>query len=519
MKKISIKLFTALLMTLLFVGCGDDRADRDAAEKLNQNGVLGVSDGDRDNDGLTNLDELNIYHTNPDLNDTDGDGLIDGEEVNRYFTNPTEVDTDKDGLSDGSEILRYETNATNSDTDGDCLLDSFEILNYETNANSVDTDGDKVNDGIEIYSYVIGEIDRKCILSPETLDGGANPSPAKDGIPNAATDIINALDPSNDSDGDGQSNIRENNCSEGDPLDKNKICPYLGETVEGATLLAYGYAYVPGGFDVDGDGVNEGGFWISRYQARASGVEITSETVISSVGNINQYMSRNFKVLNRNVQVLNYNEASLKETEATAGTELLFKETDVAGINRISNMTPYLAEVCLSKYRLVDSHGKELNMKMMMPSMKQYIQVKMLLDADNENNGDGRHIRNGLLSTDPNIPLTTYSLVIEELDEFHKEYVRNLVQLRDHIGVDTFSFSHDVPSWWRVDKRKYKEFESGATSGIDIGQGTGPESDAYAVVVRGDEILDVRISLTGTESDNAGKTNGISFRAATDYLY
>jgi len=596
---------------LLFIGCGSDRAATDVATKLQEEGVLGVVESDRDGDGISDFDEVNIYGTNPDSNDTDGDGIIDGNEISLYLTDPikadsdgdglddwleiftydtnatkkdsdedgledgveiftydtnatnkdsdgdglddgaeiltygtnatnkdsdgdglddgveiltydtnaTNKDTDSDGLDDKAEIFTYNTNATNSDSDGDCLLDSFEILNYETNATNKDTDGDNVDDGIEIYSYVVGVFDTRCILEPETLEGGANPNPAKDGIPDMERDIINALDPTNDSDGDGQSNVMEQNCTEGDPLDSNKLCPSITETTKGATLLAYGYAYVPGGFDVDGDGINEGGFWMSRYQARSSGVEISSETVIDTVGNINQYMSSNFKVLNRNVQVLDYNEAELTETQATAGTELLFKETDVAGLNRISNMTPYLAQVCLSKYALEDSNGDKLDIEIKMPTMKQYLQVKKLLDADYVNNGDGRHIRNGLLGTDPNVPLDTYSLVIDEFGESHKEFVRNLVQLRDFNGNDTFSFDKDVPDWWDADETKFKEFDSGATSGTDIGQGTGPEADAYAVVVRGGEILDVRISLTGTESDSASETNGISFRAATDYIY
>ena len=36
---------------------------------------------DTDNDGLTDLEEINIYHTYKDRADTDGDGYLDGEEV------------------------------------------------------------------------------------------------------------------------------------------------------------------------------------------------------------------------------------------------------------------------------------------------------------------------------------------------------------------------------------------------------------------------------------------------------
>ncbi len=484
---------------IFFIACGASDRAATVDSNVSKNGVLGV-----------------VYSPNID---SDGDGLNDYEEVNDYHTDPDNNDTDSDGVSDGDEIKVYETNATNSDTDGDCLLDGFEILYYETNATNVDTDGDKVNDGVELYSYRADELNVSCLSTPETLGDGYNTNPPKDGIPDVATDVINALDPTNDSDGDGQANSRENSCSEGDPLDKTKMCPYEVDSEDGKTLLAYGYAYVPGGFDVDGDGKNEGGFWMSRYQARASGVEIPSEKIIDIVGNVSEYLSREFAVLNKNVQRLSYYERSLTEQEVTAGSELLFKESDITGEPRVSSYTPLLAEACLSQYHLTDSNGNNLDINITMPTMKQYLQVKKLLEADFKNNGDGRHVRNGLLGTDPNVPLTYFSLVIDEFGEGHKEFVRNIVQLREINGDDAFDPSKDIPMWWDVNSSKIEEFAKGATSGVNIGQGTGPESDMYGVVVRGGDILDVRISVTGTESDGQGDTNGISFRAATPYLY
>ena len=474
---------------------------------------------DSDKDGLIDGDEIKIYETNSTNPDTDEDGLNDYEEVNRYHTNPDSNDSDTDGLLDRDEIRVYNTSPINPDTDGDCLLDSFEILHYETSATNIDTDGDGVNDGIELYSYNSNELNVTCLSNPETLKDRYNTSPPKDGIPDMARDIINALDPTNDSDGDGQANIRENNCSQGDPLDKTKRCPFETETSLGSELLANGYNYIPGGFDVDGDGKKEGGFWMSRYQARESGVVIPSERITRIIGNINKYISKKFRVLNKNIQVFSYDERTLTEQEATAGNELLFKDTDVAGETRISSYTPLLAEACLSQYHLTDNEGNNLDINITMPTMKQYLHVKRLLDADLKHGGDGRHIRNGLLATDPNVPLTTFSLIIEEFGERHKEFLRNIIELRDINGNDAFDSLRDIPKWWNVDSSKIEEFSKGATSGINIGHGTGPESDSYGVVVRGGDILDVRISVTGTESDREGDTNGIGFRAATPYLY
>ncbi|MCX6800156.1 MAG: hypothetical protein NT091_03350 [Candidatus Falkowbacteria bacterium] len=40
-----------------------------------------LANKDTDKDGLTDQDELNVYHTSPYLPDTDGDGVNDGDEV------------------------------------------------------------------------------------------------------------------------------------------------------------------------------------------------------------------------------------------------------------------------------------------------------------------------------------------------------------------------------------------------------------------------------------------------------
>jgi hypothetical protein len=65
---------------------------------------------DYDNDGLTNLEEINhrTYLGNPDFDD---DGLSDGVEVKVFRTDPTKKDTDGDGVSDGLEAAATGLNA------------------------------------------------------------------------------------------------------------------------------------------------------------------------------------------------------------------------------------------------------------------------------------------------------------------------------------------------------------------------------------------------------------------------
>ena len=58
---------------------------------------------DIDGDGLSNEEE-EILGTDPENPDTDGDGLSDREEVKIYHTNPLHEDTDGDGYLDGEEV-------------------------------------------------------------------------------------------------------------------------------------------------------------------------------------------------------------------------------------------------------------------------------------------------------------------------------------------------------------------------------------------------------------------------------
>jgi outer membrane protein OmpA-like peptidoglycan-associated protein len=108
---------------------------------------------DSDGDGLTDLEEIMIYHTDPFNPDTDGDGLTDGEEVKIYGTNPNNPDTDGDGLSDGDEVHKYHTNPLLADTDGDGISDGDEVLKYHTDPLNKDTDGDGISDYDEIFKY------------------------------------------------------------------------------------------------------------------------------------------------------------------------------------------------------------------------------------------------------------------------------------------------------------------------------------------------------------------------------
>ena len=479
---------------------------------------------DTDNDGLSDGEEINIYETNATNIDTDADGLEDGAEVHNTTesTNPLKQDSDNDGLLDAFEVERSDLNASNPDTDGDCLLDSYEVNYYHTDANNSDTDSDGVDDGIEVYSYIAGEVNSTCLSTPESLMVSHNLHPAMDNIP--TPDKINALDRSNDSDGDGQANVTELSCDIGDPLDGTKVCLFLTDTADGRLLSEYGYAYMPGGFDVDGDSVPEGGFWLSTYQARASDVDVPVSDIVAMMSNgYNQFIIDNFELVNGKGAVTGYTHEILDTTDLQV-PKVLFKKSEVENRARLTETTPYSIIATLKNYKLTNSEGEALDMPLHLMNEKQYAQVRMLLDADLANGGDGKTIRNGLLANDTNVPLVVYSIKIEEFGRNFKEYTSTIVQLLDNTNVNEVFTLDDIKDWWGVNKSIIVRNldgngkQDGANSRINVGFSAGVRKDHYAVCVMGKDQLDLTQGTAGINEDSIGTTNGIGFRAASGYL-
>ena len=187
----------------------------------------GILDGDEDldNDGLSNIDEINNHGTDPAKIDTDEDLLYDGDEVKpwqidrdgvdnqyNYNSDPTLSDTDGDGLSDYDEVIKsddtYEsrTDPEVEDSDDDGLNDFYEIRWYwnitgenntpimdynepgweTSDANEANTDDDFWDDGdIDEENPVYGYYEE------EELSWG---SQSRAGIPQTPPSIANKTD-------------------------------------------------------------------------------------------------------------------------------------------------------------------------------------------------------------------------------------------------------------------------------------------------------------------------------------
>ncbi|MBT7983624.1 MAG: LamG domain-containing protein, partial [Akkermansiaceae bacterium] len=156
-------------------------------------------EGDPDEDGLTNVDELE-NRTDPKKADTDEDGLKDGVETNtgtyvsatNTGTDPKNADTDKDGLLDGVETGTGElvdknntgTDPNNADTDEDGYADGGEIVGG-TDPNDENSKGalpppflylSFEEDTADLSENALdGEIDGQVSIDVDGASGGSTP--------------------------------------------------------------------------------------------------------------------------------------------------------------------------------------------------------------------------------------------------------------------------------------------------------------------------------------------------------
>ena len=132
----------------------DDDLMPDGWEAMYGLDPLNASDAssDNDNDNITNVNEW-LNKTSPILNDTDCDGLTDWQELSVYHTIPYDPDSDDDWMPDGWE-LEHNYNPLNAsdgglDPDNDGLNNSMEFK-YKADPFNPDTDFDGMNDLYEV---------------------------------------------------------------------------------------------------------------------------------------------------------------------------------------------------------------------------------------------------------------------------------------------------------------------------------------------------------------------------------
>ncbi len=255
---------------------------------------------DTDFDKLSNLNELEVYFTDPMDSDSDDDLLLDGDEISygldpnnpdqdldlildgweihygldplnttdasvdfepdglinleefNYGTDPYLADTDSDSLTDGDEVSIYGTHPNRADTDYDELTDGDEILIYGTNATNPDSEGDGMPDGYEIANS----------LNPLFNDSGLDPD--LDTITNLEEYGFGTNPNSNDTDTDLLDDYEEIFVYFTNPLVSDTDSDLLTDHYEVVIdplddqyLLNNTYQTNPNLWDTDGDGLSD----------------------------------------------------------------------------------------------------------------------------------------------------------------------------------------------------------------------------------------------------------------------
>lgn len=236
--------------------------------------------GDTDGDGLGDRAEVVETTTDPTRADTDGDGRLDGAEVNDplYPSDPKLVDTDGDGLSDRLE-------AEQSDADNVVRLHLFDNTPINTSPTKMDSDGDGLSDPLEValqaqyarYGPVQSASDMlRGALHPNNVAAPAQLGGLRYLAPDAKTSVLEE-----DPDGDGKPTIEEI-FHASDPSNGASEFLYVFEfnaagvpNEQRRAMDMAGFVYVPGGWDVDSDGLVDQGFYVSKYEAKAATERLT----------------------------------------------------------------------------------------------------------------------------------------------------------------------------------------------------------------------------------------------------
>ncbi|KIM05834.1 MAG: hypothetical protein KN64_01550 [Sulfurovum sp. AS07-7] len=408
----------------------------------------------------------------PDPNlDNDGDGLTNGQE-----------DSNWNGIVDDGE-----TDPKKRDTDGDGLWDGNEIKTYQTDPLNRDTDEDGVTDGREVYTCDETTFDTLMVTQHAPANLNHKDSP----------DVIDALEPLNDSDRDGYVNLGEKNAGT-DPCDPNSH----PEPPKCAGIELAGGVYIPGGFDVDGDGVKENGFWFTPYPASQTNTELDPVRYEK----FNSTMSEKFNILNGSR--LEYNTGTVYHSNTVYKPK--FTDQGSNSDNYMSALYGMDMPVAVDSLMIPECQDAAGSAKYgaTIPSNKQYIHILKLLEAYD---GDEVTVKNGLLGIDPNVPID-YETKVYYIGDF-KEFTRDIAVLNNF----------EAPSYWNirseamVDDSEDQEDISPlkAWADIDVGFGFPGWKDPAAIVVRQGWNINITYGI-GSGDNTEGQ--GVLFRMATPYL-
>jgi hypothetical protein len=323
-----------------------------------------------------------------------------------------------------------------------------------------------------------------------------------------------------------------------------------------------GFVYIPGGFDVDNDGQNEGGFWLSAYEAKEDD-RINSDISLKNFDSVQALLIKHFKVFDPQDEYQRFNKDLTNESKFS--TKLV---RDITGVsakkvmftkdgNISKSSSPLEAVISLENSQIED--GEEIYL----PSEKQWMQLVKLV-VNNPKNwtedevGKGKLyqgnkygisnrryfvIENSILGVDEFVP-TNHEVNVYDLSGSVAEWTSCMIEIGDRFlsGAEAEKEYNDVnnaPSWLKPMLQdgttlnsiqgagKYHDgfSKAGANDTLAINENnTTGNVSFYAVVARGgsnsvdDEML-VGIGASKLSYGAGYKGPTVGFRASSDYLY
>ncbi len=298
------------------------------------------------------------------------------------------------------------------------------------------------------------------------------------------------------------------------------VIPKIYELDKGKRMVNNNFVYIPGGFDVDGDGENESGFWVSKYEAKEILGDINSS--ILSDNNVSSFLVENFKVYSPVLK--NF---SLKLDENSSYLKIPLRDVAQLQTSRIGfspigesikNMSSLEAAISLKGSQI--SGGEEIGL----PSNKQWMQLVQLV-VNNPQNwidgviGDGKlyqgnkyigsdsrefTISNNILGVDTNVELD-YSVKVSDLSGNLSEWTNGLVAKEDRFvnggsGVLEFESVNNMPTW-------LKPFVQDLNLTVGSEVGAGQYHDGFAIAGANDT-LEISIHTFGDVDDYASVSRG-----------
>jgi len=344
---------------------------------------------------------------------------------------------------------------------------------------------------------------------------------------------------------------------------RGKATQWIYDTPRGEVMVEKNFVYIPGGFDADDDGLNDGGFWLAKYEAKDDNTtNLAIDT--SNINNVQTLLEKYFRVYDKNGKYKKFNARLSPSSGFTTTGVSSIEGLDVSRViftekgKTVKSVSPLEAVISLQNSQIKAGYG------ILLPSQKQWMHLVKLVINNPKNwtgkevgkgklyqgNKYGTHdrrsfvIENSLLGVDKYVP-KNYQVDVYDLSGSVAEWTSGMVKKEDRFltgdsGRVEYQDVNNAPLWWKP-ILKNQQYSLSSMEGAGLyhdgfsragtndtlkvkSSGETGNVDDYAVIARGgsnsiDDKTLVGISASKLSYGVGYKGPTVGFRAASDYLY